>query len=145
MVRGSITQLKSWQTHDLSAAVVFNKLYMGKLLQRFSFAFSLFHLPKWGRTQELICKLFDKAFYNTTVRKIPKEENVTTGVWRVIFGLHTQNSFLCQKMLLMAASMYMADQKAGRIFRDLLHEGGGCFEEDVIKALNELSVGSSWK
>ena len=145
MVRGSITQLKSWQTHDLSAAVVFNKLYMGKLLQRFSFAFSLFHLPKWGRTQELICKLFDKALYNTSVRKVPKEENVNTGIWSVIFGFPTQNSFLRQKKHLMAASVWLADQKAGRIFRDLLHEGGSCFEEDVIKALNELSVGSSWK
>ena len=61
MIKTSISQLKSWRSIGLPAKVVLRRLFMGKILPRFSYAFALLNLPDWGTTQDLIREDFDRA------------------------------------------------------------------------------------
>ena len=45
VVKKAITQIKSWRSLGLSASITFSKLYIAKILDCFSFAFSLLKLP----------------------------------------------------------------------------------------------------
>ena len=61
MVKTAISQLKSLRSLGLPAKVVLRKLFMGKILPRFSYAFALLNLPNWGTIQDLIRDVFDRA------------------------------------------------------------------------------------
>ena len=144
MVRKAITQIKSWRSLGLSANIAFSKLFLAKILPRFTFAFSLLNISEWCQTHDLIRKVFDKALYNTCGWVLTSGVKTHPGVWSMILGFPPVSSFLRQEKLLMAARLWVGDFKAARIFRGLFRKGGGSFERDVDKALSEWALGSSW-
>ena len=144
MVRKAITQIKSWRSLGLSANITFSKLFLAKILPRFTFAFSLLTFSEWGPTHDLIRKVFAKALSNACGWVLSNGVKTHPGVWFMIFGFPPVASFLRQEKLLMAARLRVGDFKAARIFRGLFRKGGGSFERDVDEALNEWVLGSSW-
>ena len=143
-MKKAVTQIKSWRSLGLSATITFSKLFLAKILPCFSYAFSLLHIPEWGPTHDLIRRVFAKALSYTCGWILPTGVKTHPGVWSMIFGFPAVSSFLRQEKLLMAARLWVGDFKAGRIFRGLFRKGGGSFERDVDKALNEWFLESSW-
>ena len=145
MVKGAIIQIKSWRSLGLSANILFEKLFKGKILPRFAFAFALLHLQKEGPVQKLICEVLDRVLYRCSGWTLPKGVRLSAGIWNMVFGFPSVSRYLCQEKLLLAGRLFVANHKAGRIFRGLLVKDGGSFESDVVKLLNEWCLWKSWK
>ena len=87
LVKNAISHLKSWRSRGLSAKIVLSKLFMGKILPRFTYVFALLHLPEWGPTHKIIREVFDKALSNTCAFSYNKRDLKYPGIWTVICGL----------------------------------------------------------
>ena len=145
MVKGAIMQIKAWRSLGLSASISVRKLFIGKILPRFAFAFALLHLPKGGPVQKLICEVLDRVLSRCSGWTTPKRAKLNAGIWNMIFGFPSAYSYLCQEKLLLAGRLFVGNHKAGRIFRGLFGRGGGSFETDVAKLLNEWCLSKLWK
>ena len=143
MVSNTISQIKAWRNHGLSAKAVFRNLFKGKILPRFTYAFSLLHLPEWGPVQDLIREVFDEALSRTCALKVKVRGQ--PGLWTAIMGFPPVESFLCQQKLLLAARLLVGKHKACRMFRGLLKDDPGSFERDVVELISDWSLGSTWR
>ena len=144
LVKKDVSQLKSWRSRGLSAKVVLSKLFMGKILPRFTYAFALLHLPEWGPTHKLIREVFDRALSYSCALNSNKSDLKYPGIWTAICGFPCVESFLSQEKILMAARLMVGDNKAGRIFRGLIKGDHGSFEGDVTKVLSSWSLENMW-
>ena len=145
MVMNDIYQLKSWRTRGLSSKIVYRKLFKGKILPRFSFAFALLHVPEWGPVLDLIREVFDLALSRSAAFNLRKLDKIYPGLWTAIMGFPPAQCFLRQEKLLMAARLLVGNYKAARIFRGLLKDDPGYFESDVLKAISDWSLENMWK
>ena len=53
MVDVAIKGIKAWRTKGLPFRVAFKNLFAAKVVPRFTYAFALMHLEKWGEVHEL--------------------------------------------------------------------------------------------
>ena len=144
-MKNAISQVKSWRSLGLPAKVALRKLFMGKILPRFSYAFALLNVPKWGPTQDLIREVLDTALSRTCAFNLKPKDRQYPGIWTAICGFPPVESFLRQEKLLMAARLVVGEYKAARMFRGLFKDDHGSFENDVTNALCEWSLANIWK
>ena len=137
MVDTSIKLIRSWRTKGLSFQVAYKHLFLAKVIPRFTYAFSLLPLTKWGLVHDLIRKTLERALCCTFGWSVPKGLRVQPGVWFIVCGFSTVFALLRKLKLEMAARLKVGDNKAGKIFRSLYMSDRGSFERDVHSALNE--------
>ena len=145
MVGNAISQLKSWRTKGLPFRVVFNQLFMAKVLPRFSYAFALIPHANRGIAHGLILKTLSKALENACGWQTPRTLRLSPSIWFPLCGFPPVLSFLRKMKLELAARLKLADHKAGRIFKSLLKGKKGVFETDTITAVEDWLLVKSWK
>ena len=119
MVDTSIKLIRSWRTKGLSFQIAYKHLFLAKVIPRFTYAFSLLPLTKWGSVHDIIRKTLERALCYTFGWSLPKRIRVQPGVWFIVCGFTTVFALLRKLKLEMAARLKVGDNKAGRIFRGL--------------------------
>ena len=80
MVETAIGQLKSWRTKGLLFRVSFRYLFIGELLPRFNYAFSLLQLREGCAAYDLFRNTLDIAMCSAFVWSVPKIIKVKSGI-----------------------------------------------------------------
>ena len=144
MVDTSIRLIRSWRTKGLSFHVAYKHLFLAKVVPRFTYAFGLLRLTKWGSVHDLIRKTLERALCCTFGWSVPKGLRVRPGVWFIVCGFTTVFAMLRKLKLEMAARLKVGDNRAGKIFRSLYMSDRGLLERDVHSALKEWLLLGLW-
>ena len=86
MVETAIRQLKSWRTKGLPFRVAFRYLFIGKLVPRFTYAFSLLHWREGCSAFNLVQKTLHRAMCSVFGWSVPKRFKVKSGIWCMVCG-----------------------------------------------------------
>ena len=113
MVDTLIKLLNSGRTKGLSFLVAHKNLFLAKVVPRFTYAFSLLRLTKWGSVHDLIRKTLERALCCTFGWSVPKRLRVQPGVWFIVCGFSTVFALLRKLKLEMAARLKVGDRYCG--------------------------------
>ena len=144
MVRTASRLIKSWRTKGLPFQVAYKHLFLAKVVPRFTYAFALVKFKEWDSVHDLIRETLERALCCTFGWSVPKRFKVRPGIWLMICGFPSVFALLRKSKLEMAARLKIADNKAGRIFRNLYMTDRGSFESDVYWSLREWLLLRQW-
>jgi len=132
MVRTASGLIKSWRTKGLPFQVAYKHLFLAKVVPRFTYAFALLKFKEWDSVHDLIRETLERALCCTFGWSVPKRFKVRPGIWLMICGFPTVFALSRKLKLEMAARLKIADNKAGRIFRNLYMTDRGSFKVTFI-------------